>query len=94
MKFPPNACYWRALFVVCSLTVLANSATSCVSFTSRTLGRDSPKVSDDVRPNFIILLADDMGWGDLGANWNPDNAESDTPYMDRIAADGIRYRVD
>ncbi|XP_056673235.1 arylsulfatase G isoform X2 [Monodelphis domestica] len=40
------------------------------------------------RPNFIIILTDDMGWGDLGANW----AETkDTPQLDRMAAEGMRF---
>ncbi|XP_044532345.1 arylsulfatase G [Gracilinanus agilis] len=40
------------------------------------------------RPNFIIILTDDMGWGDLGANW----AETkDTPQLDKMAAEGMRF---
>lgn len=39
------------------------------------------------RPNFVIILADDMGWGDLGANW----AETkDTANLDKMAAEGMR----
>ncbi len=41
-----------------------------------------------VPPNMIIILADDMGYGDVGAY----NAESrvPTPHMDRLAAEGMR----
>nr|XP_006110620.1 arylsulfatase G isoform X1 [Pelodiscus sinensis]XP_006110624.1 arylsulfatase G isoform X1 [Pelodiscus sinensis]XP_014424732.1 arylsulfatase G isoform X1 [Pelodiscus sinensis]XP_014424748.1 arylsulfatase G isoform X1 [Pelodiscus sinensis]XP_014424757.1 arylsulfatase G isoform X1 [Pelodiscus sinensis]XP_025036114.1 arylsulfatase G isoform X1 [Pelodiscus sinensis]XP_025036115.1 arylsulfatase G isoform X1 [Pelodiscus sinensis]XP_025036117.1 arylsulfatase G isoform X1 [Pelodiscus sinensis] len=40
------------------------------------------------KPNFIVILADDMGWGDLGANW----AETkDTPNLDRMASEGMRF---
>nr|XP_006199570.1 arylsulfatase G [Vicugna pacos] len=40
------------------------------------------------RPNFIIILADDVGWGDLGANW----AETkDTDNLDKMAAEGMRF---
>ncbi|XP_070565013.1 arylsulfatase G-like isoform X2 [Ptychodera flava] len=42
------------------------------------------------RPNFIVLFADDIGWGDLGANWNP-NKSSNTPNLDQLAAGGIRF---
>jgi len=40
-------------------------------------------------PNIIILYADDMGFGDLGAN-NPDS-NIPTPNLDRLAATGIRF---
>ncbi|XP_070250569.1 arylsulfatase G isoform X1 [Myotis yumanensis] len=40
------------------------------------------------KPNFVIILADDMGWGDLGANW----AETkDTANLDQMAAEGMRF---
>ncbi|XP_010187553.1 PREDICTED: arylsulfatase G [Mesitornis unicolor] len=40
------------------------------------------------QPNFIIILADDVGWGDLGANW----AETkETPHLDELAAEGTRF---
>ncbi|XP_010946937.1 arylsulfatase G isoform X1 [Camelus ferus] len=40
------------------------------------------------RPNFVIILADDVGWGDLGANW----AETkDTDNLDKMAAEGMRF---
>ncbi|XP_006912338.2 arylsulfatase G [Pteropus alecto] len=40
------------------------------------------------KPNFVIILADDMGWGDLGANW----AETkDTANLDKMAAEGMRF---
>lgn len=42
----------------------------------------------DQRPNFVIILADDMGWGDLGANW----AETkDTANLDEMASQGMRF---
>nr|XP_020646956.1 arylsulfatase G isoform X3 [Pogona vitticeps] len=40
------------------------------------------------KPNFIIILADDIGWGDLGANWNLRN---DTPNLDKMAMEGMRF---
>lgn len=42
-----------------------------------------------VHPNVILILADDMGYGDPGAY----NAESRIPtvYMDRLANEGIRF---
>jgi hypothetical protein len=41
----------------------------------------------DLRPNIVIVLADDMGWGDVGANW-PETV--DTPTIDKLAQEGFR----
>ena len=40
------------------------------------------------RPNIVILLADDLGYGELGCQGNP---EIPTPHVDSIAANGIRF---
>ena len=39
-------------------------------------------------PNVLVLLADDLGWMDVGFN-NPDTFY-DTPSLDRLAAQGVR----
>ncbi len=43
----------------------------------------------DRPPNVVILYADDMGYGDLGAN-NPES-KIPTPRLDRLAAEGTRF---
>ena len=40
-------------------------------------------------PNVVIILADDMGYGDL-KSYNPDS-KIPTPALDRLAAEGIRF---
>ena len=40
------------------------------------------------RPNFIVLFADDQGWGDLGVYGHPDIR---TPHIDRMAREGVRF---
>jgi len=40
-----------------------------------------------VRPNVILIIADDLGWGDVGCYGNSD---LDTPVLDRLAAAGVR----
>lgn len=40
-------------------------------------------------PNIVVLLADDLGWGDLKC-YNPES-KIPTPNLDRLAADGLRF---
>ncbi|MCL4149848.1 UNVERIFIED_CONTAM: hypothetical protein GTU68_045530, partial [Idotea baltica] len=39
-------------------------------------------------PNIVLILADDLGYGDLGS-YNP-NSLIPTPNLDRLASEGIR----
>ena len=41
------------------------------------------------RPNIVVILCDDLGYGDVKAN-NPD-CKIVTPHMDRIAREGVRF---
>ena len=58
--------------------------------------RRSPRLSPDfgwldasqtTRPNIVLLLADDLGFSDLGSY----GSEIDTPNIDRLAASGMRF---
>jgi arylsulfatase A len=40
------------------------------------------------KPNFIFILADDLGWGELGCYGQE---KIRTPHLDRLAAEGIRF---
>lgn len=40
------------------------------------------------RPNIVVILADDLGWGDLSVQGNKAFA---TPSIDRLAAEGLRW---
>ena len=40
------------------------------------------------RPNFLVLFADDMGYGDMSCTGHP---TLKTPNIDRLAADGMRF---
>jgi arylsulfatase len=40
------------------------------------------------RPNIILILADDMGYSDLGSY----GGEVNTPHLDKLASAGIKYR--
>ena len=39
------------------------------------------------RPNIVLIMADDLGYSDLGCY----GGEIDTPNLDRLAADGLRF---
>ena len=46
---------------------------------------DAPKQ----KPNIIVILADDFGWGNLGCYGAP--AQLKTPHLDRLAREGRRF---
>ena len=54
---------------------------SCVSCTSTA-------VRSTERPNIVIILADDMGYSDIGCY----GGEIETPNLNRLASNGLRYR--
>ena len=43
--------------------------------------------SRDRRPNFLVILCDDLGYGDLGCYGHP---TIKTPHLDRLASQGVR----
>lgn len=44
--------------------------------------------ADETRPNIVIVLCDDLGFGDLSVNGHP---HIRTPNLDRLAATGLRF---
>uniref|UniRef100_A0A8P4GEH6 Arylsulfatase G n=1 Tax=Dicentrarchus labrax TaxID=13489 RepID=A0A8P4GEH6_DICLA len=44
---------------------------------------------ENLKPNFIIILADDIGWGDLDVN-QPEEKTNNTPYLNLMAEQGLR----
>ncbi len=43
----------------------------------------------DRRPNVILIMTDDQGYGDVGAHGNP---RIKTPHMDQLAREGVRFQ--
>jgi len=43
--------------------------------------------ADVARPNVIVILADDLGWSDVGCF----GSEIHTPNLDKLAANGLRF---
>ncbi|MCF6286095.1 MAG: sulfatase-like hydrolase/transferase, partial [Candidatus Hydrogenedentes bacterium] len=44
--------------------------------------------SQSAKPNFLFILADDLGWKDLGCYGS---TFYETPNLDRLAATGMRF---
>ncbi|KAJ8037730.1 Arylsulfatase G [Holothuria leucospilota] len=42
-------------------------------------------------PNMVVLVLDDVGYGDLTSFWNPDNEPPSTPFIDSMAEYGIKF---
>lgn len=51
-------------------------------------GCQGPEASEDKPPNIIFILADDLGYGDLGSYGQ---TQILTPNLDRVAAEGMRF---
>jgi arylsulfatase len=46
-----------------------------------------PAAGQPVRPHLIVILADDLGWSDLGCY----GSEIPTPHLDALAAGGMKF---
>ena len=67
------------------ISLLASLA-ACNSATAETVQKNSTQ--DPKRPNVIVILADDLGYGDLKC-YGAKNVE--TPHVDKLASEGIRF---
>src|ERR1043165_2045109 len=46
--------------------------------------------AEPTRPNIVIILADDLGYGDVQC-YNPERGKIPTPHIDRLATQGMRF---
>ena len=69
--------------IVCLAAIL-----SAGGFSLRAAAEEKQSRNNRRSPNFVVILVDDLGWGDLGCYGN---VFHETPNIDRLAADGMRF---
>ena len=57
-----------------------------LAWQSHAAGLDWP--TNQIRPNIVFILADDLGWGDLSCYGQK---KFSTPNLDRLAASGVHF---
>lgn len=71
------------------MELFQSSRTAAVTLLAAALGCEvAPPLSDLERPNFVFIVADDMGWADLGSYGSK---AIKTPHLDRMASEGMRF---
>ena len=68
---------FRAFFIVANFLVV-----------SAVLVAEDETASKPTRPNIILVMSDDQGWGDVGYNGHP---LLQTPHLDAAASAGLRF---
>ena len=74
--------YSKKIFIVLVSGLL------CVAPTSFAFSKTSLDTLDSARPNIIFILADDLGYGDLGFLGQQ---HIETPHLDRLASEGMVF---
>lgn len=76
MLYPRNAATRLAV-----LATLVLAAATCKSAVSQ---------ANDTKPNILFILADNLGYGELGAYGGGETRGAPTPTLDQLARDGLR----
>ena len=82
--------FFTKLLCLCSpLLAVTFLAAQPTIVTNRAVPAKDPKAAVGPRtPNIILIVADDLGWGDLGCYGQK---KIKTPNIDRLAAEGLRF---
>ncbi|WP_395577315.1 sulfatase-like hydrolase/transferase [Streptomyces sp. BK79] len=71
-----------------AVTAVAGTATATAAGAAERPFRARPAGRPGRRPNFLFIIADDLGWADLSSYGSP---HIRTPHLDRLAAQGVRF---
>src|SRR5687768_17567208 len=78
--------FWIA--AACSLSVLGVLCVVGGPLRTSTAAPDKPAPDAPRRPNIVLIVADDLGYADLGCQGG---TEIPTPNIDSLARDGVRF---
>jgi len=70
-----------------NVSKVAMSLCLCITSGAVFLSADTAVAQQSERPNFLVIVADDMGYSDLGSY----GGEINTPVLDDLAQQGMRY---
>jgi arylsulfatase len=74
------ACLLAATLAFVCMTLIADKVTAA----------DETKTSG-MKPNILVIMTDDVGWGDLGVYGGGANRGAPTPHLDRLAKEGTYF---
>ncbi|TWU55608.1 Arylsulfatase [Rubripirellula reticaptiva] len=77
----------RQVSVSLFLGFVASVSCGNTAWSQETDASDETKVQS--RPNFVLMIADDMNWDDCGAYGHP---AIRTPNLDRLSSEGLRFK--
>src|SRR6516225_9757707 len=64
---------------------------SFLTATAALIGTGGPSQAQEKKPNIILIVSDDFGYGDAGVYGGGEGRGMPTPNLDRIAAEGLTF---
>src|SRR6478752_9336841 len=74
-----------------SIKVISLLAISTAILALATHGHAQTDTQQTGKPNIVLIVADDVGWGDLGVYGGGEGRGMPTPNLDRMANEGMTF---